>query len=98
MAQAAAELGNLVLGQSDGSPALQRSAAEILAAAAAVGDSTFAQALLRRVVEAMAGTASPIRCCLLHHSFQASLVLDTAYTQTEVIKLKVSPVKDKRVV
>lgn len=61
MAQSAAELGNMVLGQSDGAPALQRSAAEVLAAAAAIGDSTFAQALLRRVVEAMAGTANPVR-------------------------------------
>jgi hypothetical protein len=55
----------MVLGQSDGAPALQRSAAEILAAAAAIGDSAFAQALLRRVVEAMAGTANPVRCRLL---------------------------------
>lgn len=62
MAQSAAELGNLVLGHSDPSPLLQRSAAEILAAAAVIGDSKFAQALLRRVVEAMAGTASPVRC------------------------------------
>jgi hypothetical protein len=62
VAQSAAELGNMVLGQSDGAPALQRSAAEILAAAAAIGDSAFAQALLRRVVEAMAGTANPVRC------------------------------------
>lgn len=62
VAQSAAELGNIVLGQSDGAQALQRSAAEILAAAAAIGDSTFAQALLRRVVEAMAGTANPVRC------------------------------------
>ena len=52
----------MVLGQSDGAPALQRSAAEILAAAAAIGDAAFAQALLRRVVEAMAGTANPVRC------------------------------------
>lgn len=52
----------MVLGQSDGAPALQRSAAEVLAAAAAIGDSAFAQALLRRVVEAMAGTANPVRC------------------------------------
>lgn len=62
VAQSAAELGNMVLGQSDGAPALQRSAAEILAAAAAIGDAAFAQALLRRVVEAMAGTANPVRC------------------------------------
>ena len=64
VAQSAAELGNMVLGQSDGAPSLQRSAAEILAAAAAIGDSAFAQALLRRVVEAMAGTANPVRCAL----------------------------------
>lgn len=98
VAQAAAELGNLVLGQSDGSPALQRSAAEILAAAAAVGDSAFAQALLRRVVEAMAGTASPIRCRLLHHPLQASLAEDAAHTRTELPELETSPDEDERVV